>query len=168
MPVESCDAMSELLWAKLQLNLSNAVNALADIPLKTMLEDHDYRRIMAMLMKELLAVASAKGIVLPKLTALPASWVPRFMSLPNVIFKMVGQQMVAVDPTVRLSMWWDLSQGKTTEVNFLNGAVVEHGKAIGLECPANAKIVDMIHAAEQGELSQGIDAKTMLAMLRND
>ena len=39
--------------------------------------------------------------------------------------------MLEVDPTVRTSMWWDLSQGKPTEIDFLNGAVVAAGRRLG-------------------------------------
>ncbi len=89
------------------------------------------------------------------------------MSLPNFVFNILGQKMLAVDPTVRTSMWWDLSGGKQTEVEYLNGAVVRAGQALGVACPANDKLVAMIHQAERKELEQGIDAKALLQALRS-
>ena len=58
-------------WAKLQLNLANPVNALADIPVKAMTEDRGYRRIIAALMQELLTITKALQLGLPKITAAP-------------------------------------------------------------------------------------------------
>jgi len=62
--IEDMDAYS---WAKLQLNLANAVNALANVPVKEMLEHRGYRRIIALAMHELIIVAQAKGLKLPRL-----------------------------------------------------------------------------------------------------
>jgi 2-dehydropantoate 2-reductase len=157
--------MQALLWAKLQLNLANAVNALADIPVKTMIEDRNYRRVMALLMRELIAVTKAKGIDLPKVAAVPGHVIPIILLLPNFIFKLIAQKMLAVDPTVRASMWWDLSAGKLTEIDYLNSVVVAEGEALGVACPANKKLVAMVHRAEQGELAQGISGKDLLTAL---
>lgn len=162
MPTESCADMNAMLWAKLQLNLTNAVNALGDIPVKAMTEDSEYRKVMALLMSELLAVVEAKNIELPKVTALPARWLPHMMRIPNFIFMRVAQKMLALDPTVRSSMWWDLSGGKPTEVDYLNGAVVAEGEKLGIACPANKRIVAMIHEAEQGERQRGISGADLL------
>ena len=166
MPTESCADMDAMLWAKLQLNLANAVNALGDIPVKVMIEDSNYRKVIALLMAELLAVVDAKNIKLPKVTAVPAHWFPRLMRLPNFIFLRLAQKMLTVDPTVRTSMWWDLSGGKLTEVDYLNGAVVDEGKKHGVACPANEKMVSMIHQAEQGQLKPGMSGAALLNILK--
>jgi 2-dehydropantoate 2-reductase len=170
LPTTSTSQMSALLWAKLQLNLSNSVCALADIPVKAMLEQRDYRRVIALLMAELLAVADQLQIVLPKVTAVPAHKIPWILKLPNFIFTRVANKMIAVDPKVRTSMWWDLSQGKPTEIDHLNGAIVTHGQAVGLTCPANEKIVALIHQISNQDKLKGmhlppISAQTLLQLL---
>jgi 2-dehydropantoate 2-reductase len=144
LPAVATDDMSALLWAKLQLNLSNSVCALADIPVKAMLEQRNYRRVIALLMEELLQVADGLQIALPKLTVLSANKIPFILRLPNFIFSRLANKMLAVDPKVRTSMWWDLSQGKLTEINYLNGAVIKHGKDVNVLCPVNEKIVQLI------------------------
>jgi len=166
MPVHTCDHMLSLLWAKLQLNLVNAVNALADIPIKSMLEQRDFRRIISLLMSELILVTDAKEISLPKVTALPAHWIPPLLVVPNFLFRILGNKMLAIDPTVRTSMWWDLSQRKRTEIDYLNGALVKEGEALGIECPANRQLVEMIRQAERGERQPGISAEELLKMLK--
>ena len=166
LPMSSTNNMTALLWAKLQLNLTNAVNALADIPVKQMLEQRAFRKIMALLMRELLAVVDAVGIELPQVAALPGRNIPLFLSLPNFLFRLLGQKMLAVDPTVRTSMWWDLNQGKPTEIDYLNGMVVEFGAAMNVPCPANSKLVELIKQAEAGNFSRGITGESLLELLQ--
>ncbi len=149
MPVDTTKEMRALLWAKLQLNLGNSVNALANIPVKKMLEQRYYRLVIAALMKELLLVTNSLHITLPKLTALPAKYIPFVLSLPNFLFNLVANKMLAIDPTVRTSMWWDLSQGKKTEIDYLNGSIVNSGKTIGTASPVNTTIINLIKQIEK-------------------
>lgn len=140
--------MESYSWAKLQLNLGNAVNALANVPVKEMLESRSLRKIIALSMQELLHVAQAKGLSLPKLAAVPMRMVPKVLNTPNFLFSILGSKMMDIDPTVRTSMWWDLNNRRLSEVDNLNGAVVLEGEMLGIDCPVNRKIVATIHAVE--------------------
>jgi 2-dehydropantoate 2-reductase len=144
LPIKTTNEMYALLWAKLQLNLGNSVNALADIPVKAMLEQRSYRRVIALLMSELLQVADALGINLPKITAISAHKIPMVLRLPNFIFSRVANQMLEVDPNARSSMWWDVSQGKPTEIEHINGAILKYARTLNIACPANEKIRSLI------------------------
>jgi 2-dehydropantoate 2-reductase len=143
-PIDTTTDMDALLWAKLQLNLGNSVNALADIPVKTMLEQRGYRKVIALLMTELLQVADVLGIKLPKITAISAHKIPMVLRLPNFIFTRVANKMLEIDPNVRSSMWWDVSQGKPTEIDHINGAILKHAKYLNIHCPANEKITALV------------------------
>lgn len=160
--IEHTSAMTELQWAKLQLNLGNAVNALADIPVKSMLRQRAYRKVLALLMDELLGVVKAKGLRLPKLTALPAAWIPSVLRLPDWLFERLANTMLAIDPKVRTSMWWDLHLKRKTEIAFLNGAVVEEALSLGLGCAANQVIHQLIREVEQGIRQPGMQADELL------
>ena len=145
-------------WAKLQLNLTNPVNALANIPLKSMLEQRPYRTLVADLMLELLDVSRRLGLILPRLTALPARAIPYMLKMPDWMFSIVGQKMLAIDPTAHLSMWWDLTQGKKTEIDYLNAAVARIGAEQGVECELNESIAALIKQVENGSISIGMSA----------
>lgn len=160
--INNIDAYS---WSKLQLNLANAINALADIPVKAMLEQRAYRQIIALLMQELIDVAKLKNIELPKLASVPMRWVPKVLKCPNSLFGFLGTKMLDIDPTVRTSMWWDINAGRKTEVDFINGAVVKQGALVGLNCPVNKKIVALIHQLESSPKRTEFCAKTFLASL---
>lgn len=144
LPISTTEEMDALLWAKLQLNLGNSVNALADIPVKAMLEQRDYRKVIALLMCELLMVTDNLGINLPKITAISAHKIPMVLRLPNFIFTRVANKMLEIDPKVRSSMWWDVSQGKPTEIEHINGAILQHANSLHIACPANEKIRTLI------------------------
>jgi len=148
LPVSLSADMSALLWAKLQLNLGNSINALADIPVKTMLEQRPYRLVIAAMMKELLCVAKAKGIKLPKIAAVQAPLLPVILGLPDFLFKRIANKMLAIDPSVRTSMWWDISLNKKTEIDYLNGAIMSEAKTLGLNCSVNSKVTELIKQLE--------------------
>lgn len=155
LPLAFTDEMTSLQWAKLQLNLVNSVNALANIPVKSMLEQRQYRLVIAEMMRELLSVTDAMGLSLPKVTSIPAHWIPRVLSLPDFLFKRVANKMLAIDPTVRLSMWWDLEQGRKTEVDYLNGIVVETAKQFSIECKVNQSVIERVKLVEgQGKVNR--------------
>src|SRR5260370_19696834 len=73
--------MLPVQWAKLLLNLNNAINALANRPLKEELSQRAYRLCLAMAQKEALALLKLAGIRPVKVTPLPTSWIPRVLSV---------------------------------------------------------------------------------------
>ena len=169
MPVKQTTNMNAILWAKLQLNLGNSVNALADIPVKSMLEQRAYRLVNAALMKELLAVTKALNVNLPKLTAVSAQRIPTILSLPSFLYRRITKKVLAIDPTVRSSMWWDLSQGKPTEIDHLNGAVVRAGEKLGIPCRANKNIIRLVKRIEATPIAErkgGFSGEALLKELR--
>ena len=152
-------------WGKLLLNLNNAINALSGIPLKAQLSERDYRRCLALLMDEALRALSAAGIVPAQIGKVPPSRMPRLMRLPDWLFKRVATSALRIDPEARSSMWEDLQAGRRTEVDYLNGAVVALAEKVGLDAPANRRIVALVHAAERGD-GGGMSGEALLAALR--
>lgn len=148
MPLRLAPDMDAMLWAKLQLNLFNAINALADLPVRSALLRREYRRVYAACMRELLEITSVMNLDLPRLTRVPAQWLPEVLELPNWLFHALARAMLAVDPHVRTSMWWDLRRGKPTEIDFLNGAVVARGRALGIPTPVNERVLSLVREAE--------------------
>jgi 2-dehydropantoate 2-reductase len=161
--LELSDDIDAVLWAKLQLNLVNAINALSDVPVREMLQQRGYRRVFAACMRELLDVTRSLGLDLPRLTALPARWIPGLLEQPDWLFRRLARPMLEVDPTVRTSMWWDLTKGRRTEIEFLNGALVAVAADRGIATPVNSRIVELVHAAERGELEVGVSADELAA-----
>lgn len=139
-----------LQWGKLLLNLNNPLNALSDLPLKTELAQRAWRQCLALLMDEALQVLKAAKIHPAKVAAVPASWLPTVLRLPDPLFKLVAGKMLKIDPEARSSMWEDLQAGRATEIDFINGAVTALAARHGMQAPANARLVELIHHAGQG------------------
>jgi 2-dehydropantoate 2-reductase len=141
-------------WAKLLLNLNNPVNALSGLPLRRQLLDRDYRRVLAALQAEALAVLGAAGIVPARLTPLPPARVPTVLRLPNFLFERVAAKMLQIDERARSSMADDVAAGRPTEIDAICGAVVRLAASVGRDAPLNRRMVELI-----GEL--GATPRTM-------
>jgi len=117
-------------------------------------------------MNELIAITDCYQLRLPRLTKLPARWIPRLLTIPDGWFKRLAGSMLAIDPQARSSMWEDLNQQRMTEVPYINGAVVEAGRHLGIPTPVNAWLVEQIEAVERRHQRPGIPAKEMLREIR--
>lgn len=142
--------MRAVLWAKLLLNLNNAINALSGLPLKDELSQRGYRRCLALAQRETLALLSAARIPLAQLTKLPPQRLPLLLSVPDFLFRRFAGKMVAIDPLARSSMWEDFEAGRATEVDYINGEVLRLAASLGHAAPINARMVELVRAAEQG------------------
>ncbi len=150
LPLQLRSDMLAIQWGKLLLNLNNPINALAGIPLKAELSQRAYRRCIALAQREGLAMLKAAGIQPAKLTALPPHWLPDLLSVPDLLFKLLANRFLAIDPLARSSMWEDLEAGRTTEVDWINGEIIHLAATLGRQAPVNTKLVALIRAAEQG------------------
>jgi 2-dehydropantoate 2-reductase len=157
--------MRRVQWGKLLVNLNNSINALSNLPLAEQLRQRDYRRVMAACVREGLAVVRAAGIA-PWLDApLPISWLPSLLELPDWIFARAARPLVSIDPNARSSMWEDLSRGRKTEIDLLNGEIVALGREVKIETPFNRKIMEWVKNAEIGGIPS-LSAAEMLEKLR--
>ena len=150
LPLELHDDMPAVLWAKLQLNLNNPVNALSNIPLKAELSQRSYRQCLALAQAELLGLLDVANIKPARLTPLPPRLLPVMLRVPDFVFRLLANRMLAIDPLARSSMWEDLEAGRKTEVDWINGEVVKLAEKLGKSAPVNARLMSLVKAAEQG------------------
>jgi 2-dehydropantoate 2-reductase len=135
-------------WGKLLLNLNNALNALADIPLRQQLAQRAWRRLFADQMAEGLAAIRADGIKPVSSTPIPAGLLPHMLRLPDAVFGALLGGTVKIDPRARSSMWEDLQRGRATEIDYLQGVITEIADRHGLKVPLSRRIVALIKKAE--------------------
>jgi 2-dehydropantoate 2-reductase len=163
--VEHAD-MLPVQWAKLLLNLNNAINALANRPLKEELSQRAYRLCLAMAQKEALALLRQAGIRPARLTPLPASWIPRVLGVPDALFERLGRTMLTIDPLARSSMSDDLAARRPTEVDWINGEVVRLAQRLGEPAPVNERLGELVRQAERSETRPSWSGEALLAELR--
>lgn len=139
--------MPGVQWTKLILNLNNALNALAGVPLREQLLDREWRRLMADCGAEAIAVARARGIRLERLNRVPPAVVPHVLRLPTPLFRLIAASLLRVGPEARTSMAQDLEAGKPSELRWLNGKIAEEGRRAGVATPINDAIIELTEQA---------------------
>jgi len=168
LPCELSSDMPTIIWGKLLLNLNNAINAISDLPLKEQLSQRGYRRVLAACQMELLAACEKKDIPLAQLTAVKPKWLPKILNLPDWLFRIVAQKMLAIDPQARSSMWEDIQAQRPTEIDYLNGAVVALAKDVGVPSPANTVVLELLKAVSDAKTSPPISSEEILSRLSEE
>lgn len=150
-PLTLSTDMAGILWAKLVVNLNNAANALSGLPLMQQLANRTHRRALALSQHEALALLRRAGIRPAKVFALPTWLLPHVMSLPNGLYRWVmARGGTRIDRHARSSMAEDLALGRPTEIDYLNGEFVALAQRLGRTAPVNARVVELVRAAEAG------------------
>jgi 2-dehydropantoate 2-reductase len=105
-------------------------------------------RLKQLVIDECVAVAAAEGISLEM----------DFLTEINAAY--AGSRNI-------VSMRQDLARGRTTEIDYLNGAVVALGKQHALQCPVNAALTAIIKAIETAaqakSLAKAQESETRIA-----
>jgi 2-dehydropantoate 2-reductase len=135
-------------WGKLIINLNNALSALSDLPLAAQLANREWRRLFADQMAEGLDAMRAAGITPVSATPIPSSWTPTLLRLPDPIFNLILGRTIKIDPEARSSMWQDLKQGRKTEIDYLQGAIIALAEQNSVDVPLSRRIVALINEAE--------------------
>jgi 2-dehydropantoate 2-reductase len=155
--MRATDNIAGVQWGKLLVNLNNALNALSGLPLRSQLAQRPWRRLFADQVAEGLAAIRAEGIRPVSPTPIPSAWTPSLLRLPDTIFELLLGRTVKIDPEARSSMAEDLQRGRHTEVDYLQGVVVEIAARHGLDVPLSRRIVTLIKSAEAaGKGSPGL------------
>ena len=124
----SADIMTEV-WRKLIFNcVVNPITTILRSEVGQIL-DPNLDRLKQLVVDECVAVAVAEGISLK--TDLMAEINAAYAGSRNIV-----------------SMQQDILRGRTTEIDYLNGAVVERGAKHGLPCPVNDALTKMIKGME--------------------
>jgi 2-dehydropantoate 2-reductase len=142
------DDIAGVQWGKLLVNLNNALNALSGLPLRAQLAQREWRTLFADQMAEGLAVLKADGIRPVSATPIPAGLTPHLLRLPDGLFNMLLGRTMKIDANARSSMWEDLQRGRRTEVDYLQGVIVQLAAQHGIEAPLAWRVMALIRDAE--------------------
>ncbi|MDR2934323.1 MAG: 2-dehydropantoate 2-reductase [Candidatus Adiutrix sp.] len=126
-PVSLSDNVLSLLWGKLLINVAiNAVTALARIRNGQILDFPETAEISRLAVLEAVEVARRKGIALPG--------------------DPVGNAFEVARETGAnfSSMLQDVARQRPTEIDFINGAVVREGEALGVPTPVNKVLAGLV------------------------
>ncbi len=142
------------VWSKLLLNCSvTTLGAVAGRTMRQYLSLPGGRAAFDHAYDEALSVALAAGARPERMLVdpVPPGW--RGHSVTGPAHDAWLDQVLAGYGDVKPSMLQDIERGRTTEIDFVNGHVVRTGRAVGVPTPANAAIVDIVHAITRRELT---------------
>jgi 2-dehydropantoate 2-reductase len=161
-PVIFDERIKDLLWTKLLINLNNAINALAGVTLVQELRDPLYRKILALCISEGLRAMKRSGIKPARVGRADPALLAIVLRLPDWLFFRVAKAMLEIDEQARSSMWEDLERHRLTEIDDLNGEIVNLAKSHGLAAPVNEKIIALVKEAEKiGKGSPRMSARAL-------
>ena len=144
------DDMRPLQWGKLLLNLNHPVHARSDVPLRLQLMDRDYRRQLAALQTEALAVMKRAGIQPARITAVAPSLLPLLLRLPNWLFRWLPASVLRMNPSAQSCLLDCGQRGRDTEVTDLCAAVVHLATRHGSSAPRSAAMCQLMQGQQTG------------------
>ena len=130
-PTEVSDNVRGELWAKLVLNCAyNAVSAITQLPYGKTVAGAGVQDVMRDVVAECLAVANADGV-----------------QVAGDVYAAVAN-LASSMPSQSSSTAQDLARGKPTEIDYLNGFIVQRGEALGIATPANRVLWALVKLLE--------------------
>ena len=123
------------LWTKFVFLSSLAgITATTRLPIGPLRTDPDTRAFFHQLLREVSAVGRANGVALP----------------PDHADKALAFGDATLPPDMKASMAHDLERGNRLELDWLNGKVVERGRALGVPTPAHAAVYAILKLHRMG------------------
>lgn len=144
------------VWSKLILNCSvTTLGAIAGLTMRRFLALPGGRDLFIRTYDEALSVALASGDRPERMVVepVPPGWNGR--SMPNPAFEAWLGGILGFYGDIKASMLQDFEQGKTTEIDFINGHVVAMSHRLGVPTPVNTAITATVHAITRGEVVPG-------------
>ncbi|NNC13272.1 2-dehydropantoate 2-reductase [Planctomonas sp. JC2975] len=140
-------------WSKLVVNMVNAIPALTGLSVQETIRDRELGRVVTASMRETVRIGLASGVRYANVQGLSDPLLRVFSSLPlgaaHALPALMARRMGPV-PNLGSTLQ-SRRRGRTTEIDYLNGAVVRAAQAIGRSAPVNAAIVDAMHRLESTE-----------------
>lgn len=130
--VEVSDDIQRIIWSKLFVNISvNTLTALTGTKNGYMIQNKDAWNFAKRIIYEAINVAEEDGTYFDRREVL---------EMVRHVCETVGEGYS--------SMYQDRKRKVRTEIDKLNGAVIEQAKLYGVATPCNSLVVDLIHAIE--------------------
>ena len=155
MPGVVSQDVEALAWGKVIINAAiNPLTAILRVPNGALVESDDTLELMWSVTAEAAAVAKAHGVELPYANS----------------FERV-KHVAQATATNRSSMLQDVLKGRPTEIDAINGKIVERGREVNVPTPVNATLTSIVRTMEKNlaaenaesakrELSRLLDGRT--------
>ncbi len=121
-----------LVWGKVLINAAiNPLTAILRLPNGALVESEELVDLMKAAALEAAAIAKAQGITLP---------------FPDPVERV--KQVATLTATNYSSMLQDVLGKRPTEIDAINGKIVEQGQALGIPTPINVMLTSLVRAIQ--------------------
>jgi 2-dehydropantoate 2-reductase len=137
-------------WTKLLWNLQNAIPAVTGLSFQESYQYPQLRELTIKLTKEGIKVIERAGIKTVDLPGFPIEPLKAMARVPlSISSSMLEDKAKSLGKRPNLgSTLQSIKRGKSTEVDYLNGEIVNLGKKKGVPTPVNYLIVGLVHQVE--------------------
>lgn len=150
MPIHTTRNFAGAQWTKLIVNQINALPAITNLSAQACIADRKLRRVLTLSMREAVAVGLSDGVKFEKLQGLSHGILRLFCRLPASIGQLLPLFMkwrMGTTPNPGSTLQ-SIRRGQLTEIDYLNGAIVDAANASGRSAPFNTMTVKMVHEVE--------------------
>lgn len=149
-PTETTSNIEAYLWSKLLINSAlNPVSAITGYSLKAIVENKDSRKLFTDIYRESYAVVKKKTAKLASFIG-PPKLINRLFKYPS-LSKFALSLVAKKFGDVESSMLQDVRKGRKTEIDYINGIIINLGKQFSIETPLNNQIYSLVKEIEQGK-----------------
>jgi 2-dehydropantoate 2-reductase len=151
MPATATSNFIGAQWTKLIVNQVNAMPAITGLSAQETLSSAVLVPIITASMREAVRTGFASGIRYGSIQGLSNGLLRAFVvapaSLAQQLPRLIGRRMGSTpNPGSTLQ---SIRRGQPSEIDYLNGAVVEAATRLGREAPVNAALVELVHEVER-------------------
>jgi 2-dehydropantoate 2-reductase len=145
-------------WTKLVVNaMANGLSACTGLLSRDVLLDDGLRHFSARLGSEAIRVGQAFGYQLEAIHDVAPELIARagegdVKAKAEYDDRRLAEVRRPDGGAHRPSMGQDMVKGRRTEIEFLNGFIVDKGKEVGVPTPANAALTVIVKRVEKGDL----------------
>jgi 2-dehydropantoate 2-reductase len=145
-------------WSKLVTNvMGNGLSACTGMITRDMVKNDAIRHFSNRLGSEAIRVGQALGYTFDEVSHMDPEMIARSGEGDAEAQRIIDDHRLAEANRPgggehRPSMGQDMVKGRRTEINFLNGFVVQKGKEVGIDAPTNAILTDIVLRVERGEM----------------
>lgn len=137
-------------WTKLIVNQINALPAITGTSAQATITDRGLRKILTLSMREAVSIALGSGVHFEKMQGLSHGLLRLFHRTPLALAQLlplVIKWRMGSTPNPGSTLQ-SIRRGQKSEVDFLNGAIVDAAHRSGKSAPLNATLVDLVHEVE--------------------
>jgi 2-dehydropantoate 2-reductase len=145
------DNIIGMKWLKLFINFNNCIPAVTGKPMQETFADRDLCRLSIMLLKEGVEIVQLAKIQMTSLPHFPVDRVYGLAKMPmDQAAGIMNKTLTTLsEEPVYGSILQSILRRKPSEIDFINGEVVQLGRQLHQTVSLNSRIVDMVHQVEQ-------------------